>query len=168
MAETGFCKDGEQEALIQSGATEIGGAMPVNTDGGCMANGEPIGASGLRQVYESVLQLRGAAGDRQVPGEPQGRLHPRLRRAGHQLLRGTEPVSRRVRVPWTDLTGKVALVTGATRGLGRRMVSALAASGADVVITSRRAEACQRSRRAGQQGIGAADLRQGLSRRPVG
>ncbi|MGO8959511.1 MAG: thiolase family protein [Streptosporangiaceae bacterium] len=70
MAETGFCKDGEQEILIQSGATEIGGAMPVNTDGGCLANGEPIGASGLRQVYESVLQLRGAAGQRQVPGEP--------------------------------------------------------------------------------------------------
>ena len=70
MAETGFCKDGEQEALIHDGATEIGGTMPVNTDGGCLANGEPIGASGLRQVYESVLQLRGAAGDRQVPGEP--------------------------------------------------------------------------------------------------
>ena len=70
MAETGFCKDGEQEALIRSGATEIGGALPVNTDGGCLANGEPIGASGLRQVYESVLQLRGAAGDRQVPGAP--------------------------------------------------------------------------------------------------
>jgi acetyl-CoA C-acetyltransferase len=70
MAETGFCKHGEQEQLIQAGATEIGGAMPVNTDGGCLANGEPIGASGLRQVYESVLQLRGAAGDRQVPGEP--------------------------------------------------------------------------------------------------
>ncbi len=70
MAETGFCKDGEQEMLIQSGATEIGGAMPVNTDGGCLANGEPIGASGLRQVYECVLQLRGGAGQRQVPGEP--------------------------------------------------------------------------------------------------
>jgi acetyl-CoA acetyltransferase len=70
MAETGFCKDGEQEGLIRSGATEIGGPMPVNTDGGCLANGEPIGASGLRQVYESVLQLRGAAGDRQVLGAP--------------------------------------------------------------------------------------------------
>ena len=45
--------------------------MPVNTDGGCLANGEPIGASGLRQVYECVLQLRGGAGDRQVPNDPQ-------------------------------------------------------------------------------------------------
>ncbi len=44
--------------------------MPVNTDGGCLANGEPIGASGLRQVYENVLQLRGQGGSRQVPGGP--------------------------------------------------------------------------------------------------
>ena len=70
MAENGFCEHGEQEALIQSGATHIGGSMPVNTDGGCLANGEPIGASGLRQVYENVLQLRGQAGDHQVPNDP--------------------------------------------------------------------------------------------------
>lgn len=70
MAENGFCEHGEQEHLIQSGATHIGGSMPVNTDGGCLANGEPIGASGLRQVFENVLQLRGEAGDHQVPGNP--------------------------------------------------------------------------------------------------
>jgi acetyl-CoA acetyltransferase len=70
MAENGFCEHGEQEQLIQSGATHIGGSMPVNTDGGCLANGEPIGASGLRQVFENVLQLRGEAGDHQVPGNP--------------------------------------------------------------------------------------------------
>jgi acetyl-CoA C-acetyltransferase len=66
MAETGLCADGEQEELIQTGQTTIGGRLPINTDGGCIANGEPIGASGLRQVYESVLQLRGGAGSRQV------------------------------------------------------------------------------------------------------
>ena len=55
LAETGLCQHGEQEALIQSGATEIGGRLLVNTDGGCLANGEPIGASGLRQVHEVVL-----------------------------------------------------------------------------------------------------------------
>ena len=70
MAENGFCADGEQEKLVADGATEIGGAMPVNTDGGLIANGEPIGASGLRQVYELVQQLRGRAGQRQVPGTP--------------------------------------------------------------------------------------------------
>jgi acetyl-CoA C-acetyltransferase len=70
MAENGFCADGEQEGLIADGATEIGGALPVNTDGGCIANGEPIGASGLRQVYEVVQQLRGRAGERQVPDRP--------------------------------------------------------------------------------------------------
>jgi acetyl-CoA C-acetyltransferase len=70
MAETGLCKDGEQDALIRSGATEIGGRLPINTDGGLLANGEPIGASGMRQVHEIVLQLRGDAGARQVPGAP--------------------------------------------------------------------------------------------------
>jgi acetyl-CoA C-acetyltransferase len=70
MAETGLCADGEQEKLLADGATEIHGSMPVNTDGGLIANGEPIGASGLRQVHELVLQLRGTAGDRQVPGAP--------------------------------------------------------------------------------------------------
>ncbi|MGA8726619.1 MAG: thiolase family protein [Acidimicrobiales bacterium] len=70
MAENGFCADGEQEKLLATGATEITGSMPVNTDGGLIANGEPIGASGLRQVHELVLQLRGQAGDRQVQGDP--------------------------------------------------------------------------------------------------
>jgi acetyl-CoA C-acetyltransferase len=66
LAETGLCEHGEQEALIQSGATCRDGRLPVNTDGGCLANGEPIGASGLRQVHEVVLQLRGEAGARQI------------------------------------------------------------------------------------------------------
>ena len=70
MAENGFCEHGEQERMIQQGETEIGGRFPVNTDGGCLANGEPVGASGLRQVYENVLQLRGQAGKRQVPNDP--------------------------------------------------------------------------------------------------
>jgi acetyl-CoA C-acetyltransferase len=68
LAETGLCDHGEQEALIQSGATALGGRLPVNTDGGCLACGEPIGASGLRQVHEVALQLRGEAGERQIPG----------------------------------------------------------------------------------------------------
>src|SRR6266581_7374341 len=70
LAENGFCKDGDQEALVADGALEIDGPLPVNTDGGLIANGEPIGASGLRQVHEIVRQLRGQAGERQVPGSP--------------------------------------------------------------------------------------------------
>jgi acetyl-CoA acetyltransferase len=70
MAENGFCAHGEQEEMLRRGDTEIGGRLPVNTDGGCLANGEPIGASGLRQIHEVVLQLRGQAGARQVPGNP--------------------------------------------------------------------------------------------------
>lgn len=70
MAENGFCKDGDQERWIAEGQTEIGGSLPVNTDGGCLACGEPIGASGLRQVYENAVQLLGRGEGRQVPGNP--------------------------------------------------------------------------------------------------
>ena len=70
MAENGFCADGEQEAWLAEGRSGIGGPLPINTDGGCLACGEPIGASGLRQVYENIVQLRGAAGARQVQGNP--------------------------------------------------------------------------------------------------
>jgi acetyl-CoA acetyltransferase len=70
MAENGFCADGEQEQWLAEGWSEIGGRLPVNTDGGCLACGEPIGASGLRQVYENTVQLRGRGGERQVPNDP--------------------------------------------------------------------------------------------------
>ncbi|MGC6471883.1 MAG: thiolase family protein [Parvibaculales bacterium] len=70
MAENGFCEHGAQEAMLANGDTRLNGRLPVNTDGGCIANGEPIGASGLRQVYENALQLRGQAGARQVQGTP--------------------------------------------------------------------------------------------------
>jgi acetyl-CoA acetyltransferase len=89
LAENGLCKDGEQERLYAEGATEIGGSLPVNTDGGLIANGEPIGASGLRQVYELTRQLRGTAGDRQVPGTPRvgyGQLYGAPGTAGVAIL----------------------------------------------------------------------------------
>jgi acetyl-CoA acetyltransferase len=70
MAENGFCAEGEQEAWLAEGRTRLGGALPINTDGGCLACGEPIGASGLRQVYENVIQLRGSGGARQAPNAP--------------------------------------------------------------------------------------------------
>jgi acetyl-CoA C-acetyltransferase len=70
MAENGFCDHGEQERMLRDGETRLNGRLPINTDGGCMANGEPIGASGLRQIYESVQQLQGRAGRRQIAGSP--------------------------------------------------------------------------------------------------
>ncbi|CAG4884804.1 Propanoyl-CoA C-acyltransferase [Georgfuchsia toluolica] len=70
MAENQLCAHGEQEKWLREGITEIGGRLPINTDGGCIANGEPIGASGLRQVYEVCLQIRGDAGTRQISVQP--------------------------------------------------------------------------------------------------
>ncbi len=61
LAETGLCEDGEQPSLMADGTTETTGRLPINTDGGCLANGEPIGASGLRQVHEITRQLQGRA-----------------------------------------------------------------------------------------------------------
>jgi acetyl-CoA acetyltransferase len=70
LAETGLCGHGEQEELLAHGATDPTGRMPVNTDGGCLAGGEPVGASGLRQFHEVVRQLQGRAPGVQVPGAP--------------------------------------------------------------------------------------------------
>ncbi len=68
LGETGLCID--QETAYARGDFGIDGRLPVNTDGGCLANGEPVGASGLRQVYEVVTQLQGRAEGKQVPGSP--------------------------------------------------------------------------------------------------
>lgn len=53
--------------LAQSGGLASGGRLPTNTDGGCIARGHPIGATGLAQTAEIVSQLRGEARSRQVP-----------------------------------------------------------------------------------------------------
>jgi acetyl-CoA acetyltransferase len=71
LAETGLCGHGEQEELLAAGDTDVTGRIPVNTDGGCLAGGEPVGASGLRQFHEVVRQLQGRAPGAQVPGAPQ-------------------------------------------------------------------------------------------------
>ncbi|HOD69691.1 MAG TPA: thiolase family protein [Deltaproteobacteria bacterium] len=64
----GFCPLGEGGPFAESGATRLGGAIPVNTSGGLECRGHPIGASGLAQIHEVVCQLRGEAGKRQVKG----------------------------------------------------------------------------------------------------
>ncbi len=70
-----LCEPGEQAKLLASGATELGGARPVNPSGGLLAKGEPLGASALGQVIELVHQLRGGAGARQVAGARVGLAH---------------------------------------------------------------------------------------------
>ncbi len=62
----GFCPEGEGGLLAESGATRLGGRLPVNPSGGLECRGHPIGASGLAQIFEIVTQLRGEAGERQV------------------------------------------------------------------------------------------------------
>ena len=62
----GFCPEGEGGVFAQSGATSLGGKIPINTSGGLESRGHPVGASGLAQIHELVTQLRGNAGQRQV------------------------------------------------------------------------------------------------------
>ena len=66
----GFCKRGESARLIDEGRTKITGDIPVNPSGGLAAKGHPVSATGLAQVAEIVWQLRGEAGERQIPGKP--------------------------------------------------------------------------------------------------
>jgi acetyl-CoA acetyltransferase len=73
--ELGLCPEGEGGRLIDEGVTEIKGRMPVNTSGGLITKGHPVGATGVSQVYEIWLQLRGEAGDRQVEGAKTGMMH---------------------------------------------------------------------------------------------
>lgn len=68
LEELGFCEPGEGGPFAASGATGPGGSLPVNTSGGLVSKGHPVGATGLSMVHELVTQLRGEAGDRQVPG----------------------------------------------------------------------------------------------------
>lgn len=68
LEDLGFCRPGEASRLISGGSILRDGELPVNTDGGIKANGHPIGATGLAQVYEVVTQLRGEAEARQVAG----------------------------------------------------------------------------------------------------
>jgi len=68
--EIGLCPPGEGGILAESGATQLNGKIPVNTSGGLIARGHPLGASGIAQLMELTTQLRGEAGDRQVQNNP--------------------------------------------------------------------------------------------------
>jgi acetyl-CoA C-acetyltransferase len=75
IEDLGIVKKGEGGKAIDSGKTELGGTLPVNTSGGLKARGHPPGATGVAQVVEIVTQLRNAAGERQVKGAKYGLTH---------------------------------------------------------------------------------------------
>lgn len=65
-SEIGLCAEGDGFRLVRDGVTKLGGRYPVNTSGGLLSRGHPLGATGCAQLHEVVLQLRGEAGSRQV------------------------------------------------------------------------------------------------------
>jgi acetyl-CoA acyltransferase len=71
----GLCGDGQAGRLIDSGATALGGRIPVNVSGGLLSKGHPIGATGVANIVEIVEHLRGEAGARQVSGAKIGLAH---------------------------------------------------------------------------------------------
>lgn len=72
--EIGLCAVGQAGRCSNRAPARLGGRMPVNPSGGLLSKGEPVGASGLGQVFEIVNQLRGRCGPRQVPGSD-SRIH---------------------------------------------------------------------------------------------
>ena len=70
-----FCAADEGPRLVDAGATQIGGRIPVNTSGGLISRGHPVGATGVAQIVEITQQLRGQAGPRQVNGARVGLAH---------------------------------------------------------------------------------------------
>ena len=66
----GLCAEGEGGKLIESGATARDGRIPINTSGGLLGMGHPFGPTGLGQIAEIYWQMRGEAGERQIPAPP--------------------------------------------------------------------------------------------------
>ncbi|OPY27303.1 MAG: acetyl-CoA acetyltransferase [Methanocella sp. PtaU1.Bin125] len=75
LEDLGLCEPGGAAKLVGEGRILRDGDLPVNTDGGLKADGHPIGATGLAQIFEIVVQLRGEAGPRQVAGPNVGMIH---------------------------------------------------------------------------------------------
>ncbi len=71
----GICGKGEGGKLISDGTTRLGGKLPVNTSGGLLRKGHPVGATGIAQIVELTEQLQGRAGERQVEGARIGLAH---------------------------------------------------------------------------------------------
>lgn len=71
----GLCPTGEGGRLVAAGETTIGGRIPVNTSGGLLRKGHPVGATGIAQIVELTEQIQGRAGDRQVGNARVGLAH---------------------------------------------------------------------------------------------
>jgi acetyl-CoA acetyltransferase len=70
-----LCGEGEAGRMIDTGATALGGKVPVNVSGGLLSKGHPLGATGIANIYEVSTHLRGEAGQRQVPNAKIGLTH---------------------------------------------------------------------------------------------
>src|SRR5215475_11075832 len=75
IEDLGFCAKGEGPQLVHEGRTALSGDRPINPSGGLKSFGHPIGASGVRMIYECVTQLRGQCGERQVKNPEIGLAH---------------------------------------------------------------------------------------------
>ena len=71
----GFCEPGQGVTLIREGLTNFEGKLPVNLSGGLLSCGHPVGATGLRMIYELTRQLQGQAGERQLKKADVGLAH---------------------------------------------------------------------------------------------
>jgi len=75
IEDLGFCAKGQGPGLVHEGRTALSGDLPINPSGGLKSFGHPIGASGVRMIYECVTQLRGQCGERQVKDPHIGLAH---------------------------------------------------------------------------------------------
>ena len=75
IEDLGFYEKGQGWKAVEAGDTALGGKIPINTSGGLKSFGHPIGASGVRMIYECVTQLRGECGERQVQNARLGMAH---------------------------------------------------------------------------------------------
>ena len=71
MEALGFAEPGQSAKMVAAGETAIDGRLPINTGGGLIGFGHPVGATGVKQLLEIHRQFKGQCGDYQVPGEPQ-------------------------------------------------------------------------------------------------
>jgi len=70
IEDLGFFPAGQAYKAVEDGQTRLDGSKPINTSGGLKCKGHPVGATGAAQIFEVWTQLRGQAGERQVPGHP--------------------------------------------------------------------------------------------------